>query len=114
MEKSNQTENKPQNEYLEEKMKVTVEDIANEIIALKKDNIPCKNCPKNKNAAKPYTELVEVKITPLTEKVVNRIAERYGLEEKSCLFCLAIDNITKLPSNKQFDYLKATKQEKPN
>jgi hypothetical protein len=66
----------------------------------------CKNCRRNEKAQEPFSNMVPIELMPLSQKVIEGTAKKYGVKESSCLICLAIDNFSKLPVNQQLDFLK--------
>ena len=78
--------------------------IPEEIEAL--HNLPsCKHCKNNSHASKPFSEMKNVKLTPLSEKVLEETAKQYDIEP-NCLICLSIKNFLKMPWNQQLELLK--------
>ncbi len=67
--------------------------------------IDCSHCPKNKNAEKPLAKMAHIKLTPLSDKVINQVAKQYGVD-KDCFVCVSIANFFNLSDNQKFEFLK--------
>ena len=70
----------------------TPEEVLDSIEKLQQHLKPCKNCTHGIRAEKPFAEMKNVKLTPLTEKVLKQTAKQFKIKEKSCLLCLSIKN----------------------
>ena len=75
--------------------KTSQNEIASEIEKLQKSQ-NCRHCKNNEKAEKPFAEMKNVKLTPLTEKVLDQAAKQFKIKEKSCLVCLSIKNFCQL------------------
>jgi hypothetical protein len=69
-------------------------------------NIPmCENCKVNKAAKKPYAPMTNLKLTPLTKKVIREIKKGTDIPE-SCLICFCLNEFMKLPDLEKLKRLK--------
>jgi len=66
----------------------------------------CKHCRNNSKATQPFDEMKRIKLTPLSEKVLDQVAKQYSIKEETCLICIALEAFLKLPLNQQLEWLK--------
>jgi hypothetical protein len=65
----------------------------------------CKHCKNNSQASKPFAEMKRIKFTPLSEKALVEVAKQFDVPEH-CFVCLTIETFSKMPLNKQLEWLK--------
>lgn len=65
----------------------------------------CKHCKNNSQASKPFAEMKKLKLSPLSEKALVEVVKQYNVSE-NCFVCLALETFSKMPLNKQLEWLK--------
>jgi hypothetical protein len=65
----------------------------------------CKHCKNNSKASKPYVEMKRIKLTTLSEKALDEGVKQFNISEH-CFVCLALETFSKMPLNKQLEWLK--------
>lgn len=62
----------------------------------------CKHCPNNPQAKKPFSEMKNLKLTPLSKKVLSQ----FNIKEE-CFVCLSLETFNKLSDEKKLAWLKS-------
>jgi hypothetical protein len=65
----------------------------------------CKHCKNNPKGSKPFVEMKNLPITSLGEKALGQVVKQFNVPE-NCFVCLALETFSKMPLNKQLEWLK--------
>ncbi|MGA2683179.1 MAG: hypothetical protein ABSF44_15435 [Candidatus Bathyarchaeia archaeon] len=65
----------------------------------------CKHCKINKAATAPYDETTNLKLTPLTKKLIRELKKGTDIPEH-CIICFCLNEFMKLPDSEKLKRLK--------
>jgi hypothetical protein len=70
-----------------------------------RESSSCKHCKNNPKGSTPFVEMKTLPMTSLAEKALDQVVKQFNVSE-NCFVCLALETFSKMPLNKQLEWLK--------